>query len=106
IGMLKDDNEKRVMGGAVPLGVVEGLIPTTSPASTVNYKTLISIKAGNSSVFSPHPNALKAILDTESIISEAAEKDGCPKGDISWMTVPTIQGTDQLMNHKDTAVIL
>lgn len=106
IGMLKEDNEKKVMEVAVPLGVVAGLIPSTNPTSTVIYKTLISIKAGNSIVFSPHPNALKAILETVRIISEAAEKAGCPKGAISCMTVPTIQGTDQLMKHKDTAVIL
>ncbi|EFR97270.1 aldehyde-alcohol dehydrogenase, partial [Listeria ivanovii FSL F6-596] len=106
IGMLNEDNEKQVMEVAVPLGVVAGLIPSTNPTSTVIYKTLISIKAGNSIVFSPHPNALKAILETVKIISEAAEKAGCPKGAISCMTVPTIQGTDQLMKHKDTAVIL
>lgn len=74
IGMLKEDNEKKVMEVAVPLGVVAGLIPSTNPTSTVIYKTLISIKAGNSIVFSPHPNALKAILETVRIISEAAEK--------------------------------
>lgn len=79
IGMLKEDNEKKVMEVAVPLGVVAGLIPSTNPTSTVIYKTLISIKAGNSIVFSPHPNALKAILETVRIISEAAEKAGCPK---------------------------
>lgn len=46
----------------VPMGVIAGLIPSTNPTSTVIYKTLISLKAGNSIVFSPHPSAYDASL--------------------------------------------
>jgi acyl-CoA reductase-like NAD-dependent aldehyde dehydrogenase len=42
---------------AVPVGVVAALIPSTNPTSTTMYKTLISVKAGNAIIVSPHPNA-------------------------------------------------
>ncbi|MEV3336555.1 acetaldehyde dehydrogenase (acetylating) [Paenibacillus larvae] len=106
VGVLKDDKIHKVMEVAVPVGVVAGLIPSTNPTSTVIYKAQIAVKAGNSIVFSPHPNALKSILETVKIISEAAKEAVCPDGAISAMTVPTIQGTDQLMKHNDVALIL
>ncbi|MBD8498562.1 acetaldehyde dehydrogenase (acetylating) [Paenibacillus arenosi] len=106
VGIINDDKAHKVMDVAVPVGVVAGLIPSTNPTSTVIYKALISLKAGNSIVFSPHPNALKSILETVKVINDAAVQAGCPEGAIASMTVPTIQGTDQLMKHKDTSVIL
>ena len=106
VGVINEDKLNQVTEVAVPMGVIAGLIPSTNPTSTVIYKALISIKAGNSIVFSPHPNALKSILETVRIISEAAESAGCPRGAILSMTTPTLQGTDQLMKHPDTALIL
>lgn len=106
VGILKDDKENKLMEVAVPVGVIAGLIPSTNPTSTVIYKTLIALKAGNSIVFSPHPNALKSILETVRVINAAAVQAGCPEGAIGVMTVPTIQGTDQLMKHNDVALIL
>ncbi|WP_197256046.1 acetaldehyde dehydrogenase (acetylating) [Paenibacillus dendritiformis] len=106
VGVLKEDKVHKVMEVAVPVGVIAGLIPSTNPTSTVIYKALIALKAGNSIVFSPHPNALNCILETVKIISEAAVQAGCPEGAIAAMTVPTIQGTDQLMKHDDVSLIL
>ncbi|PEX93268.1 acetaldehyde dehydrogenase (acetylating) [Bacillus cereus] len=106
VGVINEDKEKKIMEVAVPIGVIAGLIPSTNPTSTVLYKAIISLKAGNSIVFSPHPNALKCILETVKIINEAAKQVGCPDGAISCMTVPTVQGTNELMKHKDANLIL
>lgn len=106
VGVLKDDKANKVMEVGVPVGVVAGLIPSTNPTSTVIYKALISLKAGNSIVFSPHPNALKSILETVNLINEAAKQAGCPDGAIAAITVPSIQGTNELMKHNDVALIL
>ncbi|MBM7835306.1 acetaldehyde dehydrogenase (acetylating) [Clostridium sardiniense] len=106
VGIINEDKEKKVMEIGVPVGVVAGLIPSTNPTSTVIYKAMIALKAGNSIVFSPHPNAKNAIFETVRVITEAAIKAGCPKGAIGCMTILTMQATDQLMKHKDTALIL
>ena len=106
VGILKEDKTNKVMEVAVPVGVVAGLIPSTNPTSTVIYKALISIKSGNSIVFSPHPNALKCIMETVRVVNEAAIAAGCPEGAISAISVPTLQGTDTLMKHKDVNLIL
>ncbi len=106
VGIIKEDKEKQVMDIAVPMGVIAGIIPSTNPTSTVMYKALISLKGANTIVFSPHPSAKNCILETVRILSEAAEKAGCPKGAIGCISVPTLQATTELMKHKDTAMIL
>lgn len=106
VGIIREDEEKKIMDIAVPVGVVAGIIPSTNPTSTVIYKTLIALKGANAIVFSPHPGAKNCILETVKIISEAAQKVGCPAGAIGCITVPTLEATSELMKHPDTAMIL
>ena len=106
VGILMDNKEAKYMEVAVPVGVIAGLIPSTNPTSTVIYKALISIKAGNSIVFSPHPAAKKCILKTVELIKAAAVDAGCPADAIGAITIPTLEGTNELMTHSLTKLIL
>lgn len=106
VGVLKEDPVNKVTEIAVPVGVVVALIPSTNPTSTTMYKTLISLKAGNSIVISPHPNASGCIIETVRIMQEAARKAGAPDNVIQVVTTPTMQSTQELMKHPDTGVIL
>lgn len=106
IGILQEDPEKKTIDIGTGVGVIAGIIPSTNPTSTVMYKSLISIKAGNSIVFSPHPGALKCILETVEIVRKAAVSAGCPEGAISCITIPTLEATQELMKHDITRLIL
>ncbi|MGX7196560.1 acetaldehyde dehydrogenase (acetylating) [Enterococcus olivae] len=106
VGILKDDKENKVLHVGVPMGVIIGLVPSTNPTSTTIYKSLISIKSGNAIVFSPHPGAKNAILETIKILNQAADEIGAPKGIISSLTTLSGKGTEELMKHRDTALIL
>ena len=106
IGILSDDKTTGVMEVAVPMGVVAALIPSTNPTSTVMYKTLISVKAGNAIIISPHPGAKNCILDTYRVIAEAAKKAGAPEGLIQCVTLPTKEGTDALLTNRGIGIIL
>ncbi|MBO1305652.1 acetaldehyde dehydrogenase (acetylating) [Enterococcus sp. 669A] len=106
VGILKDDKDKRIMDVAVPMGVIAGLIPSTNPTSTTIYKALIAVKAGNGIVISPHPGAKNAILETVKILRQAASEAGAPNGIIGALTTLTAKGTEELMKHRDTALIL
>ena len=55
VGVIREDEAKGIMEVAVPMGVVAALIPSTNPTSTVLYKSIISVKAGNAIVISPTP---------------------------------------------------
>lgn len=106
IGILKDDKVNKVMEVAVPVGVIAGLIPSTNPTSTTIFKALVSIKSGNSIVFSPHPNAKKCILETVKILKEALRSIGEDDEVIQCITLPSLEGTQELMRHRDTSLIL
>ena len=62
VGIIGEDKEAKTIDIATPVGVVAGLIPSTNPTSTVIYKAMISLKSGNTIVFSTHPNAKKCII--------------------------------------------
>lgn len=106
VGVIQEDVENKITEIAVPVGVIAGLIPSTNPTSTVIYKALIALKAANSIVFSPHPNALSCIIETVKIIQNVLEKEGVPKACVSVMTMPTLEGTHELMVNQATNLIL
>ncbi|MEW9122555.1 MAG: acetaldehyde dehydrogenase (acetylating) [Thermotaleaceae bacterium] len=106
IGILNEDREKKIIEIGVPVGVIAGLIPSTNPTSTVIYKALISLKAGNAIIFSPHPSAIECISKTAEILNRVAIESGAPDGLITCMKYPTIEGTNELMSHKDVGLIL
>jgi len=97
---------KDVVEIASPRGVVAGIIPSTNPTSTAIFKILIAIKSRNTVVLSPHPSAAKCINETARVMREAGVKEGLPADAIGCMTTATIEGTESLMKHKQTAVIL
>ncbi|MGH9871685.1 MAG: aldehyde dehydrogenase family protein [Pyrinomonadaceae bacterium] len=97
---------KDVVEIASPRGVVAGIVPSTNPTSTAIFKVLIAIKSRNAIVLSPHPSAARCINETVRVMREAAIKEGLPADAIGCMTTATIEGTEALMKHKQTAVIL
>jgi acetaldehyde dehydrogenase (acetylating) len=97
---------KDVVEIASPRGVVAGIVPSTNPTSTAIFKILIAIKSRNAVVLSPHPSAARCIDESARVMREAAIKEGLPADAIGCMTMATIEGTEALMKHKQTAVIL
>src|SRR5215831_10806404 len=104
VGIIRElDN---VIEVASPRGVVAAVIPSTNPTSTAIFKILIAIKARDSIVLSPHPSATKCINETARLMLEAGEAAGLPPDAVGCMSVATIEGTQALMRHKLTALIL
>ncbi|AIE58985.1 acetaldehyde dehydrogenase (acetylating) [Bacillus methanolicus] len=106
VGIINRDEENKIWEVAQPVGIVAGIVPSTNPTSTIIFKSLIAVKAGNAIVFSPHPGAAKSSLEAAKLMQEAAERAGAPKGLISCITQPTLAATNELMKHKLTGVIL
>jgi acetaldehyde dehydrogenase (acetylating) len=91
---------------ASPRGVVAAIIPSTNPTSTAIFKIIIAIKSRNTIVLSPHPSAAGCIAETTRVMRDAAIAKGLPENAIICLTNSTIEGTEALMKHKQTAVIL
>src|SRR6476620_4842213 len=106
VGVIQRLEDRKVIEIAEPFGVVCAIVPSTNPTSTAIYKILIAVKARCPSVISPHPAADRRITRVAEIMNEAARKAGAPEGVINWMTSVTLEGTQELMKTRETAVIL
>ena len=106
VGVIKEDQEKKVIEIAEPVGVIAGITPTTNPTSTVLYKAIIALKSRNAIVFSPHPRAVKCSWEAARIVYEASVKAGAPEGIIGCIDTPTMEGTKELMTHPAVSFTL
>lgn len=106
VGVIRRFDDRKVFEIAEPFGVVAAVVPSTNPTSTAIYKILISLKARCAIVISPHPAAVRCITRVAELMAEAARQVGAPDGCIGWMTTVTLEGTQELMRHRDVAVIL
>jgi acyl-CoA reductase-like NAD-dependent aldehyde dehydrogenase len=86
--------------------VVAAVVPTTNPTSTAMFKCIISVKARNAVVVSPHPRAKHCTQEAVHVVRKAAESAGAPADLCLCLSLPTNEGTNELMRHRDTAVIL
>ena len=106
VGVVNRIEAKKIVEIAEPFGVVAAVVPSTNPTSTAIYKVLIALKARCAVIISPHPSAVRCITRTVEILAEAAAGAGAPAGSIGWMKSVTLSGTQELMQHRDVAVIL
>jgi acetaldehyde dehydrogenase (acetylating) len=106
VGVVNRIEDRKIVEIAEPFGVVAAIVPSTNPTSTAIYKVLIALKARCPIVISPHPSAARCITRSVEIMAEAAAQAGAPPGAIGWMKTVTLEGTQELMKHRDVAVIL
>jgi len=104
VGVVRDTGS--VVEIAAPRGVVAAIVPSTNPTSTAIFKILIAIKSRNTIVLSPHPSATRCVVETAKVMREAGVKAGLPAEAVGCVELTSLEGTDALMKHKLTAVIL
>ena len=101
VGILREVPGKKLWEIGVPVGVVAGIVPSTNPTSTVCYKAMVALKAGNPIIFSPHPKAIVCTRKAAEIVAEAAEKAGAPKGSVACLSIPSMEGCRELMRSEE-----
>ncbi len=106
VGVIRRDDERRLLEIGWPMGVVVGLTPSTNPNSTAVFKVLIAVKARNGIVIAPHPSAKECTAEAVRLMAEAGERAGMPRGLVSCLTEVRLEGTQELMRHHATSVIL
>lgn len=105
-GVISENEVTGIVEIADPVGVVCGITPTTNPTSTVIFKALIALKTRNPIVFAFHPSAQESSAHAARIVYEAAVKAGAPEHCVQWISKPSMEGTNALMNHEGVATIL
>jgi acetaldehyde dehydrogenase (acetylating) len=106
VGVIGFDPARKIYQIAWPMGVVAALTPSTNPTSTAMAKTLMAVKARDAIVIAPHPSAVHCSVETALLMAQAAQANGAPPGLISCIQSVSLPGTQELMNHHRTALIL
>ncbi|HTX89828.1 MAG TPA: aldehyde dehydrogenase family protein [Anaerolineales bacterium] len=106
VGVIRQDPARRLYEIAWPMGVVAALVPSTNPTSTAFFKCLIAVKARDAIVVAPHPAAARCTFEAVETMRLAAEAAGAPAGLIACLQQIALPGTQELMTHRHTAVIL
>ncbi len=101
-GVIEEDKAFGIKKIAEPIGIIGAVIPTTNPTSTAIFKCLICLKTRNAIVISPHPRAKGCTIAAAKVVLDAAVKAGAPEGIISWIDVPSLELTNELMKNADT----
>ncbi|TAF11005.1 MAG: bifunctional acetaldehyde-CoA/alcohol dehydrogenase [Nostocales cyanobacterium] len=105
-GIIEDDQQFGIQRIAEPVGILAGIVPVTNPTSTAIFKALLALKTRNGIIFSPHPRAKQCTIKAAQIILEAAIEAGAPPGIIGWIDEPTVELSQQLMQHPNINLIL
>ncbi|WP_159721014.1 bifunctional acetaldehyde-CoA/alcohol dehydrogenase [Streptococcus halichoeri] len=106
VGIIEEDEVTGLTLIAEPVGVICGITPTTNPTSTAIFKSLIALKTRNPIVFAFHPSAQASSAHAAQIVRDAAVAAGAPENCIQWITKPSMEATNALMNHDGIATIL
>lgn len=106
VGIISEEKENNIINIGVPIGVILAFCSSLNPVSTLIYKTLISIKSGNSIIFILQKNSKHSMMRVLDLIIKTVEEEGFPKGIISYLSRISLNGTKELINHKNIDLIL
>ncbi|NLE70952.1 MAG: bifunctional acetaldehyde-CoA/alcohol dehydrogenase [Actinomycetales bacterium] len=106
VGIVGRDDLHGIVEIAEPVGVICGVTPVTNPTSTAIFKALIALKTRNPIIFAFHPSAQESSVAAARVVRDAAVAAGAPEHCIQWIAEPSIQATNELMNHPGVALVL
>ena len=104
VGVIEEDLINHVVTLAKPMGVVGSVTPSTNPTSTPGQNAMVAVKARNSIVFAPHPNAKNSTLHAVEIMRDAVVAAGGPRDLILAIEEPSLEMTNLLMAHADVVL--
>ncbi|MDR0249580.1 MAG: bifunctional acetaldehyde-CoA/alcohol dehydrogenase [Oscillospiraceae bacterium] len=106
VGVVEENDAEGYADIAEPVGVVAGVTPVTNPTSTTLFKSLICAKTRNPIIFGFHPGAQRSSSEAARIVRDAAVAKGAPEHCVQWITEPSVEATNALMNHPGVSLIL
>jgi len=106
VGVIEENAYENYRMVAEPVGIIAGVTPVTNPTSTTMFKALIATKTRNPIIFAFHPSAQNCSAAAAQTLLKAAVACGAPAHCIQWIATPSVEATQQLMNHPDVALVL
>ena len=106
VGVISKDEEKKVFDIGVPIGVILAFCSEANSITTLIYKSLISIKSGNSIIFNLENSTKNSMVEALNLIIKASTEAGLPEGSISYLKRISSRGSRELIYHPDVSLII
>jgi len=106
VGVINENELEGYVEVAEPVGIIAGVTPVTNPTSTTMFKCLIAAKTRNPIIFGFHPASQRCSVEAARIMRDAAVRAGAPKDCIQWIEKPSVEATNNLMNHPKVSLVL
>lgn len=106
VGIISEEKNGNIKNIGVPMGVIVAFCSEANPISTLIYKTLISVKSGNSIIFNLQKSSKQSMMKVLDLMIKAAEESGAPSGTITYLSRISLNGTKELINHENVDLIL
>lgn len=89
-----------------PFGTILAITPVTNPTATVFCNAIGMVAAGNTVIFSVHPQGQNASLAAMDLMNEAIESAGGPPNLLTAVQEASIEVAQKLMNHPRIPLIV
>lgn len=104
VGLIEEDEEKKIKKYAKPVGVVGALTPVTNPTATPASNAVTILKGRNAVIFAPHPRAKNASKLAVDFMRQGLQKVNAPMDLIQIVEEPSIELTNELMKQVDVVL--
>lgn len=104
VGVIEENKELGIRRLGKPVGVIGSLIPTTQPELCPATQAMLTVKARDAIVFSPHPRSQKTTLMVTDVIREVLKKNGAPEDLVICIEKPTMTKSQELMRQADMVI--
>jgi sulfoacetaldehyde dehydrogenase len=101
VGIIEEDQEKKITKYAKPVGVVGALTPVTNPTATPASNAVSILKGRNAVIFAPHPKGRKSCALVCGFMRQGLRKVGAPEDLIQYIEEPSVELTGELMRQVD-----
>lgn len=104
VGIINIDSQLNIVEIAKPVGVVGVVLPVTIPVTNFMANSMFALKCGNSVIHAPHPSAKKTVARAAKLVIDAISKYDIPENLIQYLSEPTKELTQELMNSVHVVV--
>ncbi len=106
VGIISEDHVRGIVEIAQPLGPLFAIVPVTNPTSTVLFKCLIAMKTRNPIIIHSPGFVQNCVQETARVCYEAALSEDAPEDCIQCTGRMSREQTQELMRHKNLALII
>lgn len=105
VGVIGEDEKRRLVYVAKPVGVIAAITPSTNPSTTILFNACYALKGRNVVIFSAHPGAAKTSARTIDILVDALAAVDAPEHLLQYIDADGHNLSDELLARCQLSLV-